>query len=67
MGLELVYGSEKDKQILQKLATTICKDCKSSKEKCIAISRWVKRNIKYKSYMDNEYLCGPPRIVKIQN
>ena len=59
MGLELVYGSEKDKQILQKLATIICKDCNTSEEKCIAISRWVKRNIKYKSYTDKETYYYP--------
>ncbi|MCR5544228.1 MAG: leucine-rich repeat protein, partial [Eubacterium sp.] len=67
MGLELVYGSEKDKQILQKLAITICKNCKTDEEKCLAISRWVKRNIKYSSYSSAETYYFPIDVFANRN
>ncbi len=50
LGLEFSFGSEADKEVLQKLADILTKNCKTHKEKAEAVVGWADRNISYKSY-----------------
>ncbi|MBE6789669.1 MAG: transglutaminase family protein [Ruminococcaceae bacterium] len=54
-GLEFSFGSEKDRDILQKLADKLTKNCRSDREKTQAVVGWADRNIKYRSYTGGTY------------
>lgn len=55
LGLEFSFGSAADKKVLQKLADTVTKSCKTDKEKADAVVGWADRNVKYKSYVGGTY------------
>lgn len=55
LGLEFSFGTDADKEILQKLSDLITKDCKTDEEKAKAVAGWADRNVKYKSYVDETY------------
>lgn len=51
MGLEICYGTTKDKQELQTLADVVTKNYSTNREKAREIAEWTNRNIEYASYM----------------
>lgn len=54
-GLELTYGSDADRAVIQKLCNIITEGKSTDSQKADAIVKWVSGNIKYQSLLNNTY------------
>lgn len=55
LGIGYLYGSNADQQIINRMTQKIIANCRTNKEKAVAITKWVEKNIEYKSYQNGTY------------